>query len=301
MTLSARAIGIYTYMLAEGRVIPARQLMDVLDEGRNAIQMGINELRNANIIRTKRTRLSNGFVSYSGFVDPKDWDPEIGTLSLLLKLYSQYINIANKLLETNSYANSETRERVQNQNLELEKIFIGGSSLSFEYMDADAKEYLAEQQEERRKAKAKADAEKLELRAAIHHNKLEIRDRKRVDPRTWTVSDSAYEFANTLFNRWDVAPWTVSESRFIQALGTARSKHNTDGLIEQKMAQMFLAEPIVQTMKDANGIWKLYISRFGQLAARARTLVHDVDEWALAEAESKAQVSYWLGDDDVQE
>lgn len=294
MTLSARAVGIYTYMLSEGRVIPARQLMDVLDEGRNAIQVAINELRDANIIRTKRTRLSNGFVSYSGFVEPKDWDPKIGTLSVLLKLYSQYINIANMLLETKSYANPETPDGVQEK--VVEKVLIGGSSLSFEYMSADDKDYLREQQEERQRAKVRHDAEKNEQRAAVLQEKLKIRDRKRVDPKLWTVSDSAYEFANLLHNRWDVAPWTVSESRFIQTLGAARSKHSTNGLIEQKMTQMFLSEPIVQTMKDANSIWKLYISRFGSLAERARYVVTDVDKAQRVEEESRAQANYWLGD-----
>jgi hypothetical protein len=279
VTLSARAIGIYTYMLHEGKVLPARMLMDTFDEGRNAIQMAINELRDAKLIQTKRTKLSQGYVTQVGFLEPKDWDPEIGTLSLLLKLYSYYTNKANMLLETKLLTNPrETRE-------EKNILHIGGKNVVYE-PSADDKEYEAEKA--RLQLEATHERKKLAREQKQASHELKVFNRNEKETKDWTATDSSIEFAYQLHKRWDVAPFSVGESRLAFAMHDARATHDTNGVIEQKMIQMFLSEPYVQTMKDPNAIWKLFISKFSALAEQARYAIVDPEKQERAKKASDA-------------
>ena len=137
-------------------------------------------------------------------------------------------------------------------------------------MKPEDREYFEEQERERQKYKAETQAEYEEKKLREHESYLVNRDRRRANPENWTPADSASEFANLLHNRWDVKPWALNKSRFVPALANVRKKHATNGLLEKRMSEIFLSDPIVQTMKDPEQIWKFYVYSFGSLLERAR-------------------------------
>lgn len=300
--LSARAVGVYAYMLHVQQVLSAEELAVVFKEGRDAFREALNELKREGLIWTSRTKLNGKWVSQSGFSAAENQLLETRLLSLLhsqYSNYSQYTNMANSAYKpnvSNSFANP-SRGAARDENYET-TLTIGRDVAwnNFEY-SADDKDYMADASRERQKALEQKQRDYEGAQQAKHDQKLVLRDRRRVDPTLWTPSDSAFEFANLLHNRWDVPPWRASKSRFIPALANARKKHNTNGLLEKRMMEMFLVRPMVQTMKDPDAIWKFFISSFGSLLEQARYEVKDPVESALIAEEQLRNARAMLGDD----
>jgi hypothetical protein len=250
-------------MVIAGRVMSAVELQLVFAEGRDALQTAINELKDVGLIETKKAKIEDSFVSYSGFLVPENPSLEIRRLCELLSQYSQYRYIANT-------AKSLTNSSEKNSDEETYKKISTPMEAWKEPVRPEDRDYFEEQERERVKAMARAQEAYNEQKQEAHEEKLAIRDRDHANPDTWSHSDSAYEFANQLHARWDVLPWRPGKSRFIPALAAARKKHGTKGAIEKRMTEIFLASPIVQTMKDPEQIWKFYIKSFGSLLEQAR-------------------------------
>jgi hypothetical protein len=241
----------------------AVELQLVFAEGRDALQKAINELKDVGLIETKKAKIEDSFVSYSGFLVPENPSLEIRRLCELLSQYSQYRYIANT-------AKSLTNSSEKNSDEETYKKISTPMEAWKEPVRPEDRDYFEEQERERVKAMARAQEAYNEQKQEAHEEKLAIRDRDHAFPDTWSHSDSAYEFANQLHARWDVLPWRPGKSRFIPALAAARKKHGTKGAIEKRMTEIFLASPVVQTMKDPEQIWKFYIKSFGSLLEQAR-------------------------------
>jgi hypothetical protein len=287
MILSSRALGIYTYATMYGVSPTILEMVDALGESHRQVRKGLKELRTLNLIETVSYNINGNVKRETKLVVPEKWKLKatdtVVTISVtyneLLKLYSQYINIANKHLETKLLTNP--RETRGEKNI----LHIGGNNVVYE-PSADDKEYEAEKA--RLHLEATHERKKLarEQKQASHELKVFNRNEKEI--KDWTPTDSSIEFAYQLHKRWDVAPFSVGESRLAFAMHEARATHDTNGVIEQKMIQMFLSEPYVQTMQDPNAIWKLFISKFSALAEQARYAIVDPEKQARAKKASDA-------------
>lgn len=255
-------------MVSVDQVLSAEELAKTFKEGRDAFRVALSELKHEGLIWVRRTKIEGRWVSQSGFSAAENQTLEIRHLCELLSQYSQYIHIANtaKSLTNSSEKNSDEKYPT--------KISIAMGAWR-EPVKPEDQDYFEEQERERVKAMARAQEEYNEQKQEYHESKLAIRDRDRANPEKWSHSDSAYEFANQLHSRWDVAPWKAGKSRFIPALASARKKHGTNGALEKRMTEIFLASPVVQTMKDPEQIWKFYIASFGSLLEQARYSMPD--------------------------
>jgi len=262
--ISIEAMGIYLYLMSnEYEMVTADQLARELPKGRKYYMRILKEIRDAGGIVMTRETYNGRNTTVQRLREFPFGSPEKELQIQLLSQYSQYKNIANtaKSLTNSSEINSdeETYKKISTP-MEAWK----------EPVRPEDRDYFEEQERERVKAMARAQEAYNEQKQEAHEEKLAIRDRDHANPDTWSHSDSAYEFANQLHARWDVLPWRPGKSRFIPALAAARKKHGTKGAIEKRMTEIFLASPIVQTMKDPEQIWKFYIKSFGSLLEQAR-------------------------------
>jgi hypothetical protein len=94
--------------------------------------------------------------------------------------------------------------------------------------------------------------------------------RRSGDPSNWSVTDTAFEFANGMHELWHVKPWSVTTSRFRIALADARSTHGTTGDIEKLMIDLYFKQIKHDTkIDDPEIIWKRFIMQFNGLKIQA--------------------------------
>lgn len=135
----------------------------------------------------------------------------------------------------------------------------------------DAPSYISpEDMEEYRQKKQKR---KVKEKAEYHEKQDAKRMKKRDDSKReeWTATDSGFEFAERMHSLWHVAPWKVTQSRFIYALDTKRSEYNTNGVVECQMMDIYFGKLKHNTkINDPEFIWKMFIKEFGSLVVQAQ-------------------------------
>lgn len=243
----------------------AKGISKKLDEGRDAVQTSINNLRKAGYLETVTIPMKNGrVVKDIRITVAGNQFLETRTYTLLKKLNS------NLLLNTNSYLylpNSETSSRKGKKEME--------------YYDSPEEEDLARQKHEARKAQEKVDA----------YNRRKETRMKRRDHRNsdkWTVTDSSFEFANRMHNIFHIAPFKLTESKLRFALAKKREAHGTNGTIEMKMMDIFFSKIAHdKTITDPNKVWAMFILQFAPLLeqVKADTVTEYDIETARVEAE----------------
>lgn len=293
--LSPQAVGTYAYMLTQGKVMSAEELNLVMNYGIHSFRTALRELKKFKLIWSNRQQTSSGrWVTVQGFSLPDRWelneplykDPSNGLYTLLVSLYSFYSSKANisniaNTASTSSIANTlllyalpETSSGKKNKDKNI--LNIGGKTVSFEF-SADDKEYEAEQAKEKERAKGKAKAERREEQEVVHQQRKKNRADKALSK--WSALDVAREFASQLHNRWDVAPWELSSSRFVYALNQARERFDSNAELELKMMGLHFAEPVVGRMKDPNAIAMLFVKNYGSLLERAKYQHVSKERW----------------------
>jgi hypothetical protein len=241
----------------------------------------------------------NGHLTKVTYIDSSQKELSDGSLKELLYslavLYSpiaNITNIANKPNIAKSLDISENQDFLKNEKVDV--IRFGEGFVEFEY-SADDKEYMREAQQRRAEEKALNQKARDEERMAKFREKVTIRDRNLVPPSDWSVSDIAYYFQE-MAARWDLMPWRVKETRFLEALGNAHSKHGTDGAQEKAMVDAFLAQPWVKTVKDPNRLWKSFIQNFSALKEQVSYYVYDTEVYEEQAEDSLARAKRMLGE-----
>jgi hypothetical protein len=121
-------------------------------------------------------------------------------------------------------------------------------------------------------------AEYQEKALKIFEDSQVIKNEKRIQHRSlkakedWTPSDSGYEFEQKISNIWSIPPWSVTESRFIPALASARRRHGTNGQIESDMMDLFLIDDDWLKHQTGDRLWQGFIRRFSDLAQTAKLM-----------------------------
>ena len=127
----------------------------------------------------------------------------------------------------------------------------------------------------------KHDAWKKAEYAQAREKKAELRrdkHRANLDPMAWTCKDVAYEFADRLMDRWDIKPFSVTQSRFVQALSGFRKQHDTNGALELQLIELFFSSLEQGKYEDGNHLWRAFLYKAPQLLQTAREKVVSTEE-----------------------
>lgn len=154
----------------------------------------------------------------------------------------------------------------------------------------------------REKHDAKKKAEYLARREAKDEQRKSSH-RSKVDYSLWTCKDVAYEFATRLGEYWEIAPFSVTQTRFVQALATFRRQHNTNGALEHALVELFFENFRSEKITDGNHAWRTFLYKAPQLlpTARERVITPEQIETAIIDDTARAErkLSLFDEDDDV--
>lgn len=259
--ISLRSIGVLVVIEAMGFVQSAEELARLFPEGRDAIQASLRELREAGFIETKRTRIGSRYVTQTYSLKPAFQALE----SRLLSPQSQ--QNSNKVLipiHTETITNSRAKPVMEGNSVGYE-FFGKQSSMDDEERYHEAHKHRLKQREIYQSEKAKYVSEKRV-------------DRHKRPKAEWSCLDVAYEFADRSQDYWNIPPWSVNKSRFVQALGNVRKHQKTDGEIECQAIESFFKSISVDKYNDGEHLWKMFISRFPALIGELRDIVREDEE-----------------------
>ena len=180
----------------------------------------------------------------------------------------------------------------------LDGVKEGDKSMGYEFFSATSSED-SEALSERQKHEAR---KKTEYKAA-RQKKDEARDlrhRSKIDPMEWTCKDVAYEFSNRLQDFWDIAPMSVTRTRFVQALATFRRQHDTNGAIELELVKIFFENLRSEKIKDGNHAWRAFMFKAPMMlqTARERVVTPEQIETAIIDDTARADRKLSLLDED---
>jgi biotin operon repressor len=271
VTLSLRAWGALVYLVNSDATISAEELARRFKEGRKAILPALRELRDAGYIMTRKERLGSKWVTVSyvtekGFRESLLGSPQTALLLQQNSYITQYANSSKKYYESTNFIREE------------------GFKVGYEFFDKTSNED-DEVRQSRAKAQAEKNAEYESLKTADQQKRFT--ERKNRAPKDWTVTDVSFEFANRLHSLWHIKPWKVTRTRFTQALGQNRKKFETDGAIELEMLNLFFASMDFSKYSDADALWKIFISRYSELASQAKVRLTTPEEIATAKVQAK--------------
>jgi hypothetical protein len=248
------------YLLLIRPQISAESLSKAFSEGEAAITASLRELRKLGLIETKKVNINGRIMTISNVVDPDYWTSETEVLLQRSPLYS--------LLSTNSlYSKKQTEyiggpdETYQEYELKI-GVSVDDFPASYDPEDVEQARQRARQDKYREKEKAK-------------EQKNNIRMQKRSgDPANWSITDTAFEFANRMHELWHVKPWAVTTSRFRIALAKAQSEHGTNGTLEKMMINLYFQQiQHDKSIDDPEHIWKRFIQQFAGLKIQAERLM----------------------------
>jgi hypothetical protein len=68
---------------------------------------------------------------------------------------------------------------------------------------------------------------------------------------------------------WNIPPFSVLQTRFVQALGTFRKQHDTNGAIELELLNLFFSTLQDSKYTDGNHMWRAFMYQAPQLLQTA--------------------------------
>lgn len=269
--ISARALGVYLYLLNTESSISAENLSAVFKEGREAMSTALRELREVGAIKTKKEKINGRIMTFSVLVEPGYWTPETRFL------IQRYMQNSNLILNAYSLIN---KKRVIG--------FANGEETAMDEWQLGRLEIDPDEVAElRRKDKERKQAEYEAIRAA--KAEARIAESRARTPYDWSVDNAVYEFAQRLV-RWDISPWEGARTRFLAAYAQARKAYNTRGDVEIKMMDRFfdsLAHD--KSVKDPEKLWRLFITKFGSLLKEVQLSTVTSESFEEAENVSEKQ------------
>ena len=248
MVITARAIGVLEEILINPQHGGAMGMSARFGEGRDAIQSTITLLKKVGFVETIDNRLSNGrLVRTLRVTEAGNQFLETRTYILQSKLNPNN----NLLLDINTDLLSHKPNRKAEEKMSWD-------DFAPMYIDPEDRE------EYRQKQRDKKHRDRVEFHEKRDQQRMKHRDEN--NPASWTATDSAFEFADRMHRLWHVAPWKVTQSRFIFALDNKRSEYNTNGALEQQMMEIYFNKIKHDTsISDPEKIWKKFIVEFQTL------------------------------------
>jgi DNA-binding MarR family transcriptional regulator len=297
--LSAKAYGILMAIIQHNLSISTDNLRLHFKEGERAISSGLKELRENNYIETKNHRIGNRIVKMSTLTEKSE--------QLFFGVNSQSVNlqnvgsvtstehisrITNSTVISKNPSLTKSRDEYEVMNIEVNEMSWGGI---FEPAAGPDDDISSEIEKARNKRKA-------ENKAASDDRKKKYKEAKTVldygrkqgragtPHNEWSVRDVCYEFASRISDQFHIAPWEVTQSQFSGALAGARTRLDTNGEIEVRAMEIFFSQINIKEYKDAEILWKLYVSRLPGLVGQAKmTMPTDKAKETARKAREKAR------------
>lgn len=272
MEISFRALGVLMYAQATGINPTIENLTSEATEGREAVRTALKELESHGLILRKVEKINDRFVRSAKL--PEDLVGLIQELRVSGTLIQP-----TELINPNNLVDITSKEstRFAREEEEMPYDFFGSTSTN--EWEEDRLKAQAEKKREYEEAKNKLRAKRKEDR--------EVKYRRHKSHKSWTSSDIAYEFADRLLDHWNIAPWSVVQTRFIPALANMRKANNTDGEIEYLMLDLFFQAVSFEKYDSADILWKMFIKRAPDLAVQATRMVRSKDVTAAAKEAAK--------------
>lgn len=265
--ISAKALGVL-FTAASGMVpITAHDMAKHFKSGRESMRTALVELRDAGLIDTTTTNIDGRFVTYTVVTESGYKRLETELLSTLAMQNSNNSVIANSLI-CKPGTPTESVEEFKTVEIEVD-------SMGYEFFEKTSSMDKDEELKERKKAQAKKKADYQQEKEAKRKARL---SRHEVPQNEWTPTDIGYEFADRIFKVWHIKPWSVTNSRFIPAIGEMRKKHDTDGVIEVRAMDLFFESISFEKYDDAEQLWRLFIYRFPSYLLQAKSSIMPDEE-----------------------
>ena len=97
----------------------------------------------------------------------------------------------------------------------------------------------------------------------------------------WSYADLGFEFADRIFV-WNIAPWSVTQSRFIQTLADNCRRLDIDIEVAHAAMEIFFRQIDLAEYKDGEVLWKLFIHRLPGLVGQAKLSMNTEESDAVA-------------------
>lgn len=197
--------------------------------------------------------------------------------------------------------NSSTAHRVSSA---TNKFFVGDEgedkNMGWEFFSKASSED-SDLIRERQKHEAHKKAQYAEARAQKAAERRDMH-RSKVDPVNWSCKDVAYEFADRMSEIWSIKPFSVTQSRFVQALGQFRKQHDTNGALELELVNLFFSSLAHEKYTDGNHLWRAFLYKAPSLLQTARERVvtpEQVETAIIRDSEYADRKLAMFEDDDV--
>jgi hypothetical protein len=217
----------------------------------------IRELKAAKLIHAKRSRHIGTNLELTVAVSSVTSVTAVQPIS----------SISNSsIASTSSYATNKFFDEVEEEGDKVGYDFFESTSTGDDEIIREREKHMAVKKAEY----AEAQEKKAQQRKDIHRSKL--------DPISWTCKDVAYEFADRMANIWSIKPFSVTQSRFVQALAGFRKQHDTNGALELEIINMFFSSLQAEKYTDGNHLWRAFMYKAPLLLQSAKERVVSAED-----------------------
>jgi hypothetical protein len=269
--LSAKAYGFLLAIHQHDINISAESMMAHFRVGRRSALSGLKELRENEYIQTTRQRIGNKIMTVSVLTEKANRAFFGSVKSQLVESHNVTPDTSNEHISRNTISTVISKNMVSTKskvNLETEEFEVknmSGWGGLFSPGSGD-EDYTADAKADKEKAKAKRTSDYVEKKRDL--GKKRFGRRSEFPKSKWSVPDVCFEFADRIEQYWNIEPWKVTQSQFSGALGGLRNRLGTNGEIEVAVMDLFFKQITVSEYKDAEVLWRLYVSRFGSLVGQ---------------------------------
>lgn len=287
--LSPKAYGFLLAIHQHSLNISAQTMMDHFKVGRRAALSGLKELRDNAYIRTSQQRIGNKIMTVSVLT-------EKANRAFFGIVPSQVVESHNVTAVTrNEHISSTTSTTVISKpnlstksrlDIETEEY----KTMGYEFFDktSEPSDDSASPKDRRLAAEKQRKAEFDKKSMKTHVSRFQ--KRQTIPVAEWSVNDVCFEFAERIHSNWNIAPWSVTQSKFSGALASARKRLGTNGVTEVAAMDLFFKQISISEYKDAEVLWRLFVSRLpGLLKTAVLSVTTDADVLMAEEAWDKAQ------------
>lgn len=273
-------------MVSHSPTPTVKDMMKRHNVGRDLLQKDLKFLRDNGYAMLEKSKVNDRVVSYYRVTDKgikAAMEPFFNSLSsednyrIFRSLYEQTLQTSHSLLEANKVIKSLSRGE---ETMPYE--FFEKTSSEDEDVKRDRDKYLAKKMADKQAVYDRKQTNKRDKRRYIR--------REETPKRVWRPLDIAREFADRLEEYWHISPLNLVESRFVPALADKRLHYNTDGEIEFMMLDLYFQSMDFQKHTDSERLWKTFLTRFNELAVKARAML--VSDEQVEQAKEQADKSW---------
>jgi hypothetical protein len=254
-------------------------MMEHFKVGRRSALSGLSELRDKSYIVTTKERIGNKIITVSRLTEKANRCFFGSVTSQVVESHNVTPVTSNEHISSTSSTTViskntiSTKSRVDLETEEFEVKDMSGWGGLFSPSSGPDQDLVNEINKHKENIKSEREELQRKAKEAWQNTKSELNVGRRLTrqekPRNeWKIPDVCYEFADRIDQYFHIAPWKVNQSQFSGALGGLRKRFDTNGEVEVAVMDLFFKQININEYKDAEVLWRLYISRFGSLVGQ---------------------------------